>query len=298
MRFGEPESPAQDAVAWWQSLTRLSLGEGLLDHAFEASRLQLPAVVSRGGVVPARCWGGPGDTDHRAAVAIACVQLGAWVEARRILEAAESALHASSSVDRMRLHDAWQQYASWTGDDLPLPAAEETQSREPQEGRGRSTAQAAAAETASRSTVDILAAARACLGRGEVTEAASRIAWLGGASGSRAGTWFTAYDEAGEPVADDGDDASVSSRAWAEIVQLAVGQIIGLRPDADGVRVQPRLLPGVDRLSARVRVREMTVHLEVVADEAVGAGTEYLLPYGTGDVTAQIKARRAPAASG
>ena len=293
MRFSEPEAPDTDLAAWWQALTRLLLGDGLLDHAFLASRYQLPAVVPLRGAIPAECWGGPGDIEHHAAAAVACLQLGAWPQARRILEAAESALPSPTPRDRMRLRDAWQQYAWWTADARQMPATATSDSNEMDLKPGRSTPLTARGSTRSGRTLDILLAARACLDRGDATEAAAKLAWLGQVSGSRAGTWFTAYDEDGDPDADAASDAGVSSRAWAEIVQLAVGQITGLRPAADGVHVQPRLLPGVDRMTATVRIREMTLQLEVTADDAIGLETAVVLPYGTGDVSAQIKARRA-----
>ena len=295
VRFGDPELPDPDLTAWWQGLTRLSLGSGLLDHAFFASRLQLPAVVPIGGALAAECWGGPADIEHHAAVAVACLQLGAWPQARRILEAAGASLPDATPLDRLRLRDAWHQYAWWTADDRPMPAEAATGSGEIDVRLAPSTRPLAAGAATSGRTTDIFAAARASLDVGYAAGAAAKIAWLGEVSGSRAGTWFTAYDEDGEPDADGRDDAGVSSRAWAEIVQMAVGQIIGLRPAADGVRVQPRLLPGVDRMSASLRIREMTLRLEVVADDAVGLETAYVLPCGSGEVALQVKARRVPA---
>ena len=66
-----------------------------------------------------------------------------------------------------------------------------------------------------------------------------------------------------------------------------------VRPTAEGVNVQPRLLPGVDRMTANVRIREMTLQLEVITDDSIRLEPAYVLPYGTGEVAAQIKARRA-----
>jgi hypothetical protein len=200
-------------------------------------------------------------------------------------------------ADRMRLRDAWQEYAWWTGAERSVPALAAADGDETDAIRPGPPPRIDQAAPASGRTLDVLEAVRSCLDRGTVAEAVSGIASLGNVSGSRAGTWFTAYDEAGEPLADGADgagDGSVSSRAWADIAQLAVGQIIGLRPEADGVRVMPRLLPGVDRMTATLRIREMTLSLEVLADDAVGLETSYRLPYRAGEIAAQLKARRAP----
>ena len=279
MRFTDVQPPAADA--WWAGLTDLALGHDLLEHAFRASRRQLPAAIAADGIMPARMWSGPGGPADIAAVAVACLQLGCWTAARRALERAESPA-ASSDAGRAAVVDAWQQYRWWTGStDLPVFASP--------------AAPARGAEAVPSQTVGIITDAQAALDDRDLERAAADIAWLGAVSGARAGSWFTAYDASGEPQRGDAGEADVSVRAWAEIVRLAVAHVLGVRPAADGVFVRPRLLPGVVALGARLRVRNMALRLDVVADESVEADVEYLLPYDEGDVTVRLGARPSPA---
>jgi len=52
----EPGLPDALAVGYWDGTARVSFGNSLLDHYFDAARFQLPAVVSRSGRVDASIW--------------------------------------------------------------------------------------------------------------------------------------------------------------------------------------------------------------------------------------------------
>jgi hypothetical protein len=227
--------------------------------------------------VPARLWSGAGELADAASVAEACLLLGLWTTARRVLERA-ARRPPGTAEDRAAWLDAWQQYCWWTGQPVqPRPPADApVQGRTPAEPP---------------QVVGVIRDVQAALDRRDFDLAAARIAWLGRLPGSRAGSWFTAYDDEGEPARGDGRDADVSVRAWAEIIRLSASHILGIRPAEDGVHVRPRLLPGIDHLGARLRVRRMALRLDIDADESVGAETEYLVPYGDGEVALRLGAR-------
>lgn len=54
--FAESRRPSEETVHYWEKVTTVSFGLPLLDHCFNASRVQLPAVVSSTGKVDGSVW--------------------------------------------------------------------------------------------------------------------------------------------------------------------------------------------------------------------------------------------------
>jgi len=144
------------------------------------------------------------------------------------------------------------------------------------------------ATTGAASTVSRIRGAMTALTEGRAEEVSELSAWLADLAGARAGTWFSHYGDDGEPEWPGAGDVDVSVRAWTEILRLVVEGLFGVRPGDDGVHIRPRLLPGVERMAARLRIRAMTLHLDVVADASAADTTDRVVPYGTGDVRVTI----------
>jgi len=54
--FGQRSVPSRDMVDFWKKKSRISFGHPLLGHFFQASKFQLPAVISRTGRVDGGVW--------------------------------------------------------------------------------------------------------------------------------------------------------------------------------------------------------------------------------------------------
>ncbi len=111
------------------------------------------------------------------------------------------------------------------------------------------------------------------------------LRWLNTVPGAPAGSWFEFY---GPRIAPPFPQVGVIPWTWAELIQLFVTHVLGVRPGPDGVRIRPRLPAGLDRVSARLPLGSGWLHLTVEADplsttrEAVAAS----LP--TDDVTVAL----------
>ena len=56
LRLVPDAAPTNEAIEHWKKTTNISFNENLLDHYFDASRYQLPAAISKSGVVDASIW--------------------------------------------------------------------------------------------------------------------------------------------------------------------------------------------------------------------------------------------------
>ncbi len=54
--FGRRSGPGRDMIDFWKKKSRISFGHPLLDRFFQASKFQLPAVISRAGRVDGGVW--------------------------------------------------------------------------------------------------------------------------------------------------------------------------------------------------------------------------------------------------
>ncbi|HND62725.1 MAG TPA: hypothetical protein PLB90_14685, partial [Opitutaceae bacterium] len=94
--------------------------------------------------------------------------------------------------------------------------------------------------------------ARAAAEAGDGAKVARVLNWLGEVAGANAGTWFEFY---GRRLAPPFPQVGIVVWNWAELVVLYVRHILGVRPEENGLRIQPRLLEGVKRLDATLTFR-------------------------------------------
>ncbi len=81
--FSRKTAPDKSAAAFWTGLTRLSFGHKLLDRYFEASRAQLPAMISGTGRLDGAVWQYNREwLRDQAVIALAMAMLGAHDRAR------------------------------------------------------------------------------------------------------------------------------------------------------------------------------------------------------------------------
>ena len=69
------------------------------------------------------------------------------------------------------------------------------------------------------------------------------LRWLDQVPGAPAGSWFEFYGPRSSPPY---PQVGIIPWTWSEMLALLVDHILGVRPEADGLRLRPRLLPGLD----------------------------------------------------
>jgi hypothetical protein len=102
--------------------------------------------------------------------------------------------------------------------------------------------------------------ARASLEAGRPERAARVVEWLDGLAGAPAASWFEFY---GPRMAPPFPQVGVIPWTWSEMLTLLGQHVLGLRLGAGGLRVAPRLLPGVDHVTARMVVQGRGLDVEV-----------------------------------
>jgi hypothetical protein len=117
------------------------------------------------------------------------------------------------------------------------------------------------------------------------------LKWLASTDGSASGAWF---EFNGPRITPPFPQVGVVPWTWAELVMLFVRHVLGIVPEADGVRVRPRLLAGLRGVDARIPVRDGWLQLELRADPAAPADASFLVPYRRGDMSLIAKVRPLP----
>jgi hypothetical protein len=102
--------------------------------------------------------------------------------------------------------------------------------------------------------------ARAYVESGEDRKAMRILEWLLDTQGGIAGAWF---ENDGPRIAPPYPQVGIPPWTWAELITLFVHHILGLRPDTRGITLRPRLLEGVDEMTASLRVRDRDLTLFV-----------------------------------
>jgi hypothetical protein len=139
--------------------------------------------------------------------------------------------------------------------------------------------------------------ARASMETGDVARAWRVLRWLDSVPGAAAGSWFEYY---GPRLSPPYPQVGVIPWTWAELVTLLTEHVLGLRLHDRHIRVRPRLLPGLERVTASLPVRDRWLHLDLraaepdrqpsfhVADDRVTLGdSEVRIPYPRSDVTVE-----------
>jgi hypothetical protein len=135
--------------------------------------------------------------------------------------------------------------------------------------------------------------ARASLETGDYDRVWRILRWLNSMPGAVSGSWFENY---GPRLSPPFPQVGIPPWIWAEIVQLLVHHVLGVRPRESGLVIRPRLLPGMKRASAVLPVRGRRVKLTInrvdKAKESFQASTKVLckrsgtavIAYGSGDI--------------
>lgn len=130
--------------------------------------------------------------------------------------------------------------------------------------------------------------ARALVEAGDSARAWRILRWLATADGGASGAWF---EFNGPRIAPPFPQVGIVPWTWAELVLFFIHHVIGVRPEAEGVRVRPRLLAGMRAVDARIPVRDGWLQLELRADEAAPANASFLVPYRAGDMSLVARVR-------
>jgi hypothetical protein len=133
--------------------------------------------------------------------------------------------------------------------------------------------------------------ARALVEAGDSAGAWRVVRWLAATDGAESGAWF---EFNGPRIAPPFPQVGVVPWTWAELVSLFISHVLGVRPEADGVRVRPRLLAGMTGAEARIPVRDGWLHLELRADASAPADASFLVPYGAGEMPLIARVRTLP----
>jgi hypothetical protein len=107
--------------------------------------------------------------------------------------------------------------------------------------------------------------ARAAVEAGLPDRAWRVLRWLDRATGAPAGSWFEFY---GPRVSPPYPQVGIIPWTWSEMLSLLVEHILGVRLEAEGLAVRPRLLPGLDHASGRMPYGAGTLAVDVSREAA------------------------------
>ena len=113
--------------------------------------------------------------------------------------------------------------------------------------------------------------ARASVEAGRPENAWRVLRWLDTVPGAKARSWFEFY---GRRLAPPFPQVGILPWSWAEIVILFVDHILGVRPEEIGLRVRPRLLPGLKSARAMLPFQNGRLELEI-GKASKGASTRF-----------------------
>jgi hypothetical protein len=133
--------------------------------------------------------------------------------------------------------------------------------------------------------------ARALVEAGESTRTWRILRWLTATAGSASGAWF---EFNGPRIAPPFPQVGIIPWTWAELLVLVVHHVLGVRPEAGGIRVRPRLLAGTRGVDAKIPVRDGWLRLELRADPSAPADASFLVPYQAGDMSLVARVRTLP----
>jgi hypothetical protein len=113
------------------------------------------------------------------------------------------------------------------------------------------------------------------------------VHWLLNVQGARAGTWLEFYGERPSPPL---IPVSYIPWNWAEMMMFLVSHLLGVEPALTDVRIRPRLMPGVDKMDARLRLNGHILTLRVARDKGTPLPADGLrIARPTADVTVEVR---------
>jgi len=102
--------------------------------------------------------------------------------------------------------------------------------------------------------------ARACVEFGDYDNVRRILNWLGTVPGAGAGTWFEFY---GKRQAPPFPQVGIVPWNWAEMIVLCVHHILGIQPQENGLRIRPKLLPGLKTIRASFPFRKGRLTVDI-----------------------------------
>ncbi len=92
--------------------------------------------------------------------------------------------------------------------------------------------------------------------------------WLNSIPGAKSGSWFEFYGPRPIPPC---PQTGIIPWVWAEVLKFFIHHLLGIRPHWETVTIRPRLLKGMEKMQAVVRIRNIKLHLDV---QKVAKGTQ------------------------
>jgi hypothetical protein len=86
------------------------------------------------------------------------------------------------------------------------------------------------------------------------------LEWLNSVPGALSGSWFEFYGQHLDPQF---SQEGIAPWIWAEMLILLIYHIIGIQPEVDQVRIRPKLVPGVEKITASFPLRERKINIEI-----------------------------------
>ncbi len=101
--------------------------------------------------------------------------------------------------------------------------------------------------------------ARACVETGDLDNVQRILAWLATLDGAVSGSWFENY---GTRISPPFPQLGIPPWTWSEMLTLLIVHILGIQPEESGVRIRPRLLPGMERVVGSIPLRNAAFSFE------------------------------------
>ena len=112
------------------------------------------------------------------------------------------------------------------------------------------------------------------------------LRWLAATPGGVSGAWF---ENDGPRIAPPYPQIGFTPWTWAELATLCVHHLLGVRPDLEGITLQPRLLDGLHGMEACLMVRGHQLHLSCrIAEENEERSGPVRIPIPSSDVHVEI----------
>jgi len=102
--------------------------------------------------------------------------------------------------------------------------------------------------------------AQAYLELGDSEKVWRALYWLLNAQGGESGSWFEFYGPRPVPPF---PQVGVVPWTWAEMVIFFVRHLLGVRPEMDKITIRPRLLTGLNEITARIKVHGKYINIYV-----------------------------------
>jgi len=86
------------------------------------------------------------------------------------------------------------------------------------------------------------------------------LEWLNSVPCALSGSWFEFYGQRLDPHF---SQEGIAPWIWAEMLILLINHIIGIQPELDHIRIRPKLVPGVEKITASFPLRERKINIEI-----------------------------------